>query len=228
MLIAELYVPDLILIRADVTWVTDRAGQAGAYCRSAPERDRKVEPAYRFSRRKFLQAAMAVAAATGTGVGCAGSRSPWRFLTVDEARTLAAICDQIIPEDEDPGAAWAGVVNYIDLQLCGPLQHLRNSYRQGIAAVDKSSRVLYGADFAGLAEAKQVELLTMMEQGRAPSEIWKQNSSQEFFALLVDQTMQGFYGDPRHGGNRDHASWKMLGVPYPPIRGRLHYDVSKL
>ncbi len=182
-----------------------------------------VEPAYKLSRRKFLQAAMAAAAATGGGVGCGISRSPWRFLTVDEARTLAAICDQIIPADEDPGAAWAGVVNYIDRQLCGPLQHLRNSYRQGIAAVDKSSRALYGADFASLADAKQVELLTAMEQGHAPSDIWKQNSSQQFFALLVDQTMQGFYGDPRHGGNRDHASWKMLGIPYPPIRGRLHY-----
>jgi gluconate 2-dehydrogenase gamma chain len=32
--------------------------------------------------------------------------------------------------------------------------------------------------------------------------------------------MQGFYGDPRHGGNREGVSWKMLGLPYPPIRGR--------
>jgi hypothetical protein len=127
---------------------------------------------------------MAVAAATGAGVGCGGSPSPWRFLTVDEARTLAAICDQIIPEDEDPGAAWAGVVNYIDRQLCGPLNRLRNSYRQGIAAVNKSSGALYGANFAMLTSDKQVELLTLMEQGRAPSDLWKGNSSQEFFALL--------------------------------------------
>ena len=118
-------------------------------------------------------------------------------------------------------------MNYIDRQLCGSLRHLRNSYRQGIAAVDKSSRVLYGASFVGLAEAKQVELLTLMEQGRAPNEAWKQISAAEFFALLVDQTMQGFYGDPRHGGNREGASWKMLGTSYPPIRGRLHYDVKR-
>jgi gluconate 2-dehydrogenase gamma chain len=39
--------------------------------------------------------------------------------------------------------------------------------------------------------------------------------------------MQGFYGDPRHGGNREGVSWKMLGLPYPPIRGRLRYDVRK-
>jgi len=170
---------------------------------------------------------MAAAAATGSGVGCGGARSPWRFLTVDEARTLAAICDQIIPADEDPGAAWAGVVNYIDLQLCGPLQHLRTSYRLGIAAVDKSSRALHGADFRELTSNQQTELLTLMEKGQAPAEAWKQISSAEFFGLLVDQTMQGFYGDPRHGGNRERASWKMLGIPYPPIRGRLHFDISK-
>jgi gluconate 2-dehydrogenase gamma chain len=187
----------------------------------------RVELAYKFSRRKFLQAAMAMAAATGSGIGCGGAGTPWLFLTVDEARTLAALCDQIVPPDEDPGAAWAGVVNYIDRQLCGPLEHLRGSYHQGIAAVNNSSRILHGADFAGLTAARQVELLTLMEQGRAPAEAWKQIPSTKFVELLVDQTMQGFYGDPRHGGNREGASWKMLAIPYPPIRGRLHFDVSK-
>ena len=186
-----------------------------------------MEPAYRLNRRKFLQAAMTLAAASGAGLACSGAKAPWRFLTVDEARTLAALCDQIIPPDEDPGAAWAGVVNYIDRQLCGPLERLRRSYRRGIAAVDKSSRALYGAAFAELTPARQVELMTLMEQGRAPADAWKQIGSAEFFNLLVDQTMQGFYGDPRHGGNREGASWKMLGIPYPPIRGRLHFDVSK-
>lgn len=186
-----------------------------------------MEPAYKLSRREFLEAALAVAAATGSSIACGGGKTPWRFLTVDEARTLAAACDQIIPPDEDPGAAWAGVVTYIDRQLCGALGHLQNSYRQGIAAVNKNSRALYGRAFADLATAQQVELLTSMEQGKAPREAWKEISSSEFFGLLVDQTMQGFYGDPRHGGNREGTSWKMLGIPYPPIRGRLHYDLSK-
>jgi gluconate 2-dehydrogenase gamma chain len=38
--------------------------------------------------------------------------------------------------------------------------------------------------------------------------------------------MQGFYGDPRHGGNREYASWRMLGVPVAPIRGRQLYDLT--
>jgi gluconate 2-dehydrogenase gamma chain len=37
---------------------------------------------------------------------------------------------------------------------------------------------------------------------------------------VVSHTMQGFYGDPRHGGNRNWASWRMLGVPITPVRGR--------
>ena len=186
-----------------------------------------MRPVYKFSRRKFLEAATAAAATIGTCAGCAGPRTPWRFLTVDEARTLAAICDQIIPPDEDPGAAWAGVVSYVDRQLCGALRHLRNLYRQGLLAVDGSSRTLYGVDFADLSAAKQIELLTLLESGRAPGQAWKEISSAEFFGHLVDHTMQGFYGDPRHGGNREAASWKMLGLPYPPIRGRFHENVDE-
>jgi len=201
-----------------------------------------VEAACKLSRRRFIQVAMAAAAA-GSGAACTATRSPWRFLTVDEARTLAAICDQIIPPDQDPGAAWAGVVNYIDRQLCGPFKDWREVYRHGLAAVNQASRTVYGATFPDLPVQKQVEFLTLMEQDRVPGETWtevsstklfglavdhtwEQTSFTRFFGLLVDHTMQGFYGDPRHGGNRDAASWKMLGVPYPPIRGRLKYDLT--
>jgi gluconate 2-dehydrogenase gamma chain len=185
-----------------------------------------MEPAYKLSRRKFIESALIAAAATGAGIACGGIRSPWRFLTLNEARTLAAACDAIIPADESPGASWAGVVNYIDCQLCGHLRRFRESYRHGIAAMNKSSHLLYGNDFAALPESRQLDLLTKMEQGLAPREAWQKISSAEFFSMLVDHTMQGFYGDPRHGGNRGRIAWKMVGLAYPPIRGRRHYDVS--
>jgi gluconate 2-dehydrogenase gamma chain len=38
---------------------------------------------------------------------------------------------------------------------------------------------------------------------------------------VCDHCMQGYYGSPRHGGNRDFASWKMLGLPYPQVVGRV-------
>jgi len=173
----------------------------------------------RLSRRAFIQAALA-AAAVGSGVACNADGSPWRFLTIDEARTLAAISDQIIPPDQDPGASWAGVVNYIDRQLCGPFQNLQSTYRHGLAAVDQFSWATYGKVFADLGSEQQLDLLRHVEAGSASGGMWGDISPAPFFSLLIDHTMQGYYGDPRHGGNRDGVSWKMLGLPYPPIRGR--------
>ncbi len=180
----------------------------------------------KLNRRAFLQAAAAAAAAAGV-TGCSRNRTPWRFFSVEEARALAAMADQIIPPDQDPGASWAGVVNYIDRQLCGPYKNLQSTYRLGLAGIDQSSRTLHGKLFADLDSARQIELLQQLENGKAQGPIWKQISSSEFFSTVVDHTMQGFYGDPRHGGNREGVSWKMLDLPYPPIRGRLRPDEVK-
>ena len=180
-----------------------------------------MAPSFHLNRRAFLQAALAASAAAGTGVACSLNETPWRFFTLDEARALAAISDQIIPPDQDPGASWAGVVNYIDRQLCGPYEHLQPIYRRGLAGVDQSSRTLYAKVFADLEANQQIDLLHRLEDRKAPGAIWNQISSAEFFGYVVDHTMQGFYGDPRHGGNREGVSWKMLNLPYPPIRGRV-------
>jgi gluconate 2-dehydrogenase gamma chain len=164
-------------------------------------------------RRQFLQAA-AAAAAAGT-ISCGGRTRLWRRFSVDEAVTVAAIADRIIPSDQDPGASAADAVNYIDRQLGGPLKKYRRAYREGLRAIDQASQSQFGKRFAALAAAQQDTLLAAMEARRAP-----------FFELIRDHTMQGFYGDPRHGGNREYASWVMLGVPPAPIRGRQLYDLS--
>src|SRR2546430_701612 len=177
-----------------------------------------VDSRLKLSRRVFLQTAMAAAAASG--LACGRNGTPWRFLTIEEARALAAMSDQIIPADKDAGASWAGVVNFIDRQLCGPFKNLQAIYRRGLAGVDQSSRALHGKLFADLGSEQQIIVLRQLEEGKAPGAIWKQASSSEFFGYVVDHTMQGFYGDPRHGGNREGVSWKMLGLPYPPIPGR--------
>ena len=104
-------------------------------------------------------------------------------------------------------------MNFIDRQLCGPYKALQQTYRKGLRASIQSSRGLYAKAFVDLSSAQQNDVLRQLENGKAPGAIWKQVSSSEFFGYLVDHTMQGFYGDPRHGGNRDAVSWRMLGVP---------------
>lgn len=186
-----------------------------------------MEQAFKLNRRSFLQAALAAAAAAGTGVACSKNGTPWRFFTVDEARCLAAISDQIIPPDQDPGASWAGVLEYIDRQLCGPYENLQSTYRRGLAAVDQSSRAIFGKVFADVDSTGQIDLLQQIEQRKVSGPAWGQISPSEFFGYLIDHILQGFYGDPRHGGNREGVSWRMLGLPYPPIRGRIRTDHPK-
>jgi gluconate 2-dehydrogenase gamma chain len=142
---------------------------------------------------------------------CTARKSPYRLFSVAEARTLAAICEQIIPADQDPGAAWAGVVKYIDRQLAVKFRDQIPTYRAGIALAD----TLAGGDFVAAPAARQLDILAQIEKQSKP-----------FFDQVVAHTMQGFYGNPRHGGNRDFASWTMLGVAPLPVRGRAQYDLT--
>jgi len=163
----------------------------------------------------------AVATAAGPMAGCIGSLSPWRSLSAEEARTLEAVCERIIPADQDPGAAWAGVVNYIDRQLVGPYRRLRNTYRLGLAATNTTGRSMFGKPFVELTAQQQDAVLQAMDSGQAQGDPWAAVPAKTFFDLVVSHTLQGFYGDPRHGGNRERVSWKMLKLPYPPVRGRV-------
>ena len=166
-------------------------------------------------RRTFLAAGVS-AAVLVPAVGFGSKQSHWRFFTVAEARTMEAVCAQLIPSDRDPGAKEAGVVNYIDIQLTRAFRKHRAAYRQGLAAIDAESRARARKPFAELQASEQVDILNTVEE-----------KSRAFFELMLTHTRQGFYGDPRHGGNRNMASWKMVGLPFPPVRGREHYDEPK-
>ena len=166
-------------------------------------------------RRRFLRAAC-TATACGALISCGREKTPWRYLTAAEGRTLEAICEQIIPTDQTPGAAWAGIVNFIDRQLMGPYRRQRAAYRSGLMEIDRASAGKFGKDFAALEAQQQRELLQSLTDG-----------GRRFFSTVIAHTMQGYYGDPRHGGNRDAVSWRMLGVPVIPVRGRNRYEFPR-
>ena len=117
---------------------------------------------------------------------------PLQTFSAMEARIVEALCDQIIPADDAPGAKDVGVLYYIDRQLAGPLKRFAPRYHAGLPA------------FASLTELPFDRQTTFLHN--------LQGDSAAFFNLVVDHTMQGFYGSPSHGGNRDEASWKMLGI----------------
>jgi gluconate 2-dehydrogenase gamma chain len=179
-----------------------------------------MDDPYAVDRRGFLRTGATAAAAAA--VACGRPESRWRTLTEDEARTLAAACDQIVPPDQDPGGAEAGAVDFVDRQLATRRKRDRPLWRAGLRGLDATARRRHGRAFADLPFEAQTAVLQDVEEGAVDASDWAGVEAVRFFGLLRSHAMMGFYGDPRHGGNKDRVSWRMLGVPDPPIRGRLH------
>jgi gluconate 2-dehydrogenase gamma chain len=178
------------------------------------------------SRRQLLATASSTLLLAG-GVGCSASRRPYRLLDDEQAATLTALCEQIIPTDETPGAAWAHVVKFIDRQLVYHYQQHVAGYRTGLSGLNRAALAQFRSSFAELPFDTQTELVAAMEKGELGVAEWSAGDQKAFFRTVRDHTMQGYYGDPRHGGNRDLVSWRALGVPHPPVRGRDDYRFPK-
>lgn len=182
-------------------------------CRAAHGAFRPKEEGLVVNRRELLVGSAAAGAALMSGCF---SRTPWEFFTEGEARTLAVLCDQIIPADDYPSASQAGAVTFIDRQLVRHYEPHQRAYRDGLRLVDQLSSSRFGADPARLSPAQQLDMAKGVEK-QAP----------EFFELVRRHTLQGYYGSPRHGGNLDAVSWRMLGLDEPPLRGRAQYDLTQ-
>ena len=145
-------------------------------------------------------------------------RIPLRFLTEQEALIAAAAVARIFPTDDSgPGAREAGVAIYIDRQLAGPWGRDRYRYThepfedgppelgyQGKAA----PREIYREGLKGL---KGFDALPVEEQDKHLTQI----ESTLFFSLLRQNTVEGMFSDPIHGGNADMVGWQMVGFPGP-------------
>jgi len=179
-----------------------------------------MDDPYAVDRRGFLRTGATAAAATA--VGCGKPTSRWRTLSEAEAKTLAAACDQLVPPDQDPGASEAGAVEFVDRQLATRRKKGLPLWRAGLRGLDATARRRHDRAFGELPFDTQTAVLQDVEKGAVEAADWPGVEPASFFARLRSFAMMSFYGDPRHGGNKDRASWKMLGVPDPPIRGRLH------
>ncbi len=184
-----------------------------------------------FSRRTALKLGIVGVIGAASGAGSTAlvahlakaPRPRYRFFTEDEAALLIEICDQIIPQDDTPGARETGAISYIDRQLCGALVRHRSAYRQGLESFRQTCKAVHGAPFESLATPGKIEALRLIESGRAPAGLWSDPSAAGFFGLVLAHTMQSFYGSPKHGGNRNYASYHMLGLDYPQVAGQNRY-----
>jgi gluconate 2-dehydrogenase gamma chain len=142
----------------------------------------------------------------------------YETLTAAESDLVEAIVARLIPSDKlGPGAIEARAVHYIDRALGGGLAHLRESYRSGLAALDRYARLSRGKPFLELSATDQDSVLIDVESGAATgSGAGFSGSSAAFFAMLLAHTHQGTFGDPYYGGNANYIGWNLIG--YPGVR----------
>jgi gluconate 2-dehydrogenase gamma chain len=165
----------------------------------------------------------------------------WHFFAAQEAATVEAFVDRLIPADDlSPGGKDCGCAVFIDRQLAGPYGRFdgyylsgpfqqgtkqqgpqspvtpAQQYRKALAALDAACRDKFANKaFAELSDAQKDEVIGGLEQGTFTL---AGTDGQEFFKLILKNTQNGFLADPIYGGNKDMASWKMLGFP------GTHYD----
>lgn len=179
----------------------------------------------------------------GAGIPWVAGTAPYprgfdgaRFFTPAEYECVEALVSRLIPADDlGPGAREAGAADFIDNQLAGSFGRGERWYMQGpfadglktqgyqaehapaelyraaIAALDEHCRRNFdGSVFAELDGGEQDAILTQIEKEELElSEV----SAAAFFALLQENTIEGFFSDPIYGGNRDMIGWKLVGFP---------------
>jgi gluconate 2-dehydrogenase gamma chain len=176
-------------------------------------------------RRAFLKTGMAGFGSILLMPSCFRQESSWHFFTDAEAACVIALCEQIIPADEHGGGATeAGVIHYIDRQLIAVFDYDQVVYQQGIAALQATCLEIHGQRFEALDLEEQHRICTKLEENALPEGEWGEIDQSRFFRLLINHTMQGFYGPPRHGGNRNYMSYKMMDLEFPLVVGRNQYS----
>ena len=82
-------------------------------------------------------------------------------------------------------------------------------YRAAVMAVDQHCRDKYsGKGFAELSTSDQDDVLKGLENGDVEL---KGVDAKAFFKMLLQNTIEGFFSDPVHGGNKDMVGWRMIG-----------------
>jgi gluconate 2-dehydrogenase gamma chain len=193
-------------------------------------------------RREFILGAAPVGLATLIPAGCARGPAtqnqpyaPTYFRPSEWEFVLAAVSRLIPADGPGPGAIEASVPEFIDRQmelpygygsyfyLKGPFHPdsaatlgyqqrytPREIYRLGIPEANAAARAGHGMEFARLEAARQDEFLESMEKGGVA---FPTVPAPVLFAQLLENTKEGYFSDPIHGGNRDMVAWQWIGFP---------------
>lgn len=158
------------------------------------------------------------------------------FFTQAEWDFISAAVDLLIPADEHgAGALQARVPDFIDRQMetaygHGKLWYMeapfhtevapelgyqlnlvpRDIYRRGVRACNTWCSGQYGQEFPSLDAPSRIHVLEQLEEGKLKLD---DVPGKLLFDTLLQNTKEGYWSDPMHGGNHHMVGWKMIGFP---------------
>lgn len=121
---------------------------------------------------------------------------------------LKAVANRMIPEDAWPSATDAGSLVYVERRLKGDVDTWNELIEPGLCALDAESIARCRHPFSELSIDEQDALLR---------DVWRNDvrdwpiSAKRFFDTLLNLVIEGYYGSPEGGGNREAKSWEMVG-----------------
>ena len=134
-------------------------------------------------------------------------QKPIRFFTPEEARTMHAVVDRILPQEDRTEERRIPILPEIDERLYeNRLDGYRfedmppdqEAYRIAARAFEEMAQTLHGRAFHELTVREQEEILKSIHEAKpqAAQELWKQMNIERFWALLVSDVVAVYYAHP--------------------------------
>ncbi|MEU4806651.1 gluconate 2-dehydrogenase subunit 3 family protein [Actinosynnema sp. NPDC023587] len=172
-----------------------------------------------------------------------GTPARWRFFTRREAEVVVEATARLVPGPRDdpaeaghPGAREADVVRYLDVLLSSVDFAPERVHAGGPWSDRAGGRVNHAARFVPLTAVRRIAwerrlggwrtryrtglaLLDRLAGGftAAPAStkdtVLASEAARPFVDLLFEHTIEGMYGNPEYGGNRDLVGWRDIGFP---------------
>src|SRR6476661_125727 len=165
-----------------------------------------------------------------------GHSAGYTFLKPLEVPFVEAVVDHMVPKDElTPSGTEIGIATFIDRALAGswgkgdrlymqgpwakgtPNQGYQlpltpaELYRAGIEGSNVYCRKTFGQTFDKCTAEQKEMFLKDLSGGKIT--FTGGLAGRAFFNVLYQTVIEGMFGDPIYGGNKDKIGWKMLGFP---------------
>jgi hypothetical protein len=133
--------------------------------------------------------------------------TPIRLFTPEEARTMASVCDRLLPQEDRSAGYRIEILAGIDQRL---FEHRidgyryedmpsdEDAYRIAARAFEEMAQEIYAMPFDELQIMQQETLLQSIHDGKpiAAAKLWNQMNVERFWSLLLSDCCSAYYAHP--------------------------------